>query len=108
MFKRKSTLKGKKLFLVKEESIRYKNGHPNGVNVGSVLQGYAVEEPKIGHQFILIDSEFDPLSWTSSIVAYDEKKKLLTTRNSVYKIYTEKEFFNKLGNAIKEFKPKQK
>lgn len=84
------TLKGKFIILTKQKALKYGGGlHPNGINLGDKIKGYAIDEPEEGVQWYLYPTlltELGPSGWTSVVQNIDYEKMELTTMNSVYKI----------------------
>jgi len=88
-------MKDKYLILTKISDDRFNGNHPNGVNVGStIIQGYArmgiVEDEQL---FLFPSLKFtsSPNAWTSKVVSFDKKTKILKTVNSTYKIKVKKD-----------------
>lgn len=81
---------GKNVVVSKLEAIRYKEGHPNGVNVGYTKMGKLLQA-EVGKSLVLgfpdiegfkyIDSGL--LFYTSTVLKIEED--LVYTKNSVYK-----------------------
>lgn len=82
-------IKGKFIVLLKTADNKFKGRHPNGVTVGHVLEGYALEEIKIGEQLYLYPYDKPkmdnyPQAWTSKILSF--KDNIITTENSTYEV----------------------
>lgn len=81
-------MKDKYIILTKIKDKVFNGNHPNFVNVGStIVQGYCKSLPIIGEQLFLYDYlKVKANSWTSIVLNYDLKTKILETKNSIYKI----------------------
>lgn len=81
-------MKNKYIILTKIKDKVFNGNHPNFVNIGSkLIRGYCKNLPVIGEQLFLYDYlKFNTIAWTSIVLNYDLKTKLLETKNSIYKI----------------------
>ena len=81
-------MKDKYIILTKIKDKVFNGNHPNFVNVGStIVQGYCKNLPIIGKQLFLYDYlKVNVNAWTSVVLKYDLKTKILETKNSIYKI----------------------
>jgi hypothetical protein len=82
-------LKGKYLKLGKLSDDKFEGNHPNRINVGYVLEGFnkfGITEGDQLYLFISLKLDASPQAWTSKVVSFDEKKMILKTANSTYKV----------------------
>ncbi len=85
-------IKGKYVILQKIADNRFNGEHPNGVYVGNILEGYALEEIKIGEQLYLYPydkpkMDNHPCAWTSKVMSYTSMgDHYITTENSTYEV----------------------
>lgn len=77
-------LQNKKVKLSKIEAVRFSDKHPNGINVGYIKEGIALNDLEINNSFYL--SGDNGMFSSSSIVEIDEVNSTFKTNNSIYKI----------------------
>lgn len=80
-------------FIILEKKESFLEGfHPNGIEVGDVsIRGFVKENPKVGTQFILYNSEEKVCAWTSEVEEY--KHPYIKTKNSLYIIKNEEDSY---------------
>lgn len=82
-------LEGKYLKLHKIEDLKFGGNHPNNINVGYILRGWCIDEPRVGGALYLYISksiQMAPNCWTSIVTNIDYENMKLQTKNSVYSI----------------------
>ena len=82
-------IKGKYVILQKIADNRFNGKHPNGVYIGNILEGYALEEVEVGKQFLLYPYSLSKMdnrakAWTSGVIAINGNT--ITTENSTYEV----------------------
>lgn len=78
---------GRRVVIEKTEDTKFKGEHPNGINVGYVLEGYMFQEPEVGKPVGVIGAHFRGI--VTSTVQKVEKIPTgwkVETQNSKYKI----------------------
>lgn len=76
-------LVGKKVMLTKLESIRYKDGHPNGIEKGYMQVG-TLTNLEVGQPLVLNGASIRDYFHTSTVLKIEGN--LIHTKNSIYKV----------------------